>query len=418
MITNNKKGVLDTINRVYYKGLTTTSGGNISCMDEVGNIYITPSAIDKGTLSIDDIVTVNADKIITGKHKPSIELPFHSNIYAERSDLRAVVHAHAPAVVAYATARCVPNSAVAPCFQAIIGDVTDSVYDLPGSMSLGDIVKAKFNLGYNSVMMDNHGATVAGDTLESAFVRYEALENLCQTLINAGILGGVKLPIATTDYSVAFDKCCCELSAEELEIATELTKFIKRSYYQGLVSAGYGTLFYKLPNGDILFNPDSISRDILNPEELVKYSNGNISGNGSDIKCDYLDIAIKMFDTIPEAVTCFISMPSAAMGFAVSNKYFDAKLIPESYIMLKNCVQMPCGSSAQDIASSMATDKPLCIVDNECVVAIGKNFVKVFDRMEVADFSARSIIQATNIAVINPISSDEAATIDRVFNGW
>lgn len=418
MINNNIKGVLDTMNRVYYKGLTTTSGGNISCMDENGAIFITPSAIDKGTLNIGDIVEVKADRTIIGKHNPSIELPFHSNIYAERADLRAVVHAHAPAIVAYATARRTPNSAVAPCFSRIIGEVTDSVYDLPGSTTLGDIVKAKFNKGYNSVMMHNHGATVGGDTLESAFVRYEALENLCQTIINAGILGGVKMPASTADYSVEFNRCDCTLSDADTAIASELVAFIKRSYGQGLVASGYGTFFYKLPNGDILFNPDSISRDTICIEDVVKYSNGSVAGGGSDTKCDYLDIAIKMFDTIPEAVTCFISMPSAAMGFAVSNKYFDAKLIPESYIMLKNCVQLPCGIAAIDIAGSMATDKPMAIIDNECVVAIGKNFVKAFDRMEVTDFSARSIIQATNIADINPINDEEAADIDRVFNGW
>ena len=50
MVKNTKIGVLETINRVYYNGLTTTSGGNISCMDNEGTIYITPSGVDKGTL--------------------------------------------------------------------------------------------------------------------------------------------------------------------------------------------------------------------------------------------------------------------------------------------------------------------------------------------------------------------------------
>jgi ribulose-5-phosphate 4-epimerase/fuculose-1-phosphate aldolase len=38
------------IARIYKRGLTTTSGGNISVIDENGDIWITPSAIDKGTL--------------------------------------------------------------------------------------------------------------------------------------------------------------------------------------------------------------------------------------------------------------------------------------------------------------------------------------------------------------------------------
>lgn len=57
MIKNTKIGVMNTINRVYYNALTTTSGGNISCMDENGIIYITPSGVDKGSLTENDIVT-------------------------------------------------------------------------------------------------------------------------------------------------------------------------------------------------------------------------------------------------------------------------------------------------------------------------------------------------------------------------
>ena len=45
------------INRVYQKGLTTTSGGNLSIRDSEGNIWITPSGKDKGTLVPSDICT-------------------------------------------------------------------------------------------------------------------------------------------------------------------------------------------------------------------------------------------------------------------------------------------------------------------------------------------------------------------------
>lgn len=37
--------------RIYDKGLTTMSGGNLSIRDSEGNIWITPAGIDKGTLS-------------------------------------------------------------------------------------------------------------------------------------------------------------------------------------------------------------------------------------------------------------------------------------------------------------------------------------------------------------------------------
>ena len=58
------------ISRIYRRGMTTTSGGNISVIDEYGDIWITPSGIDKGTLTPADINCVKKDGTIIGKHKP------------------------------------------------------------------------------------------------------------------------------------------------------------------------------------------------------------------------------------------------------------------------------------------------------------------------------------------------------------
>ena len=68
------------IDKIYRSGLTTTSGGNISIIDENGDIWVTPSAIDKGTLRASDIVCVRKDGTIDGRHKPSSEFPFHKAI--------------------------------------------------------------------------------------------------------------------------------------------------------------------------------------------------------------------------------------------------------------------------------------------------------------------------------------------------
>ena len=143
-----KQAVLDTMNRVYRNMLTTTSGGNISAISDEGVIYITPSSIDKGGLTIDDIVEVLPCGKINGKHKPSIELPFHSNIYKLRPDIKGVVHAHAPEVVAYAIARKSPSSKIAPIYRKVLGDISDSRYEIPGSLELGDIVKEEFEKGF------------------------------------------------------------------------------------------------------------------------------------------------------------------------------------------------------------------------------------------------------------------------------
>src|SRR5210317_2585017 len=89
--------ITEIISRIYKRGMTTTSGGNISIIDDNEDIWVTPSAIDKGSLRSTDIVCVKKDGTIIGKHKPSSEFPFHKAIYEARSDIKSVIHAHPPA---------------------------------------------------------------------------------------------------------------------------------------------------------------------------------------------------------------------------------------------------------------------------------------------------------------------------------
>ena len=95
--------------RIYAYGMTTTSGGNLSILDDNGDVWITPGGIDKGSLTRNDIVRIKADGTIEGIHKPSSELPVHLGIYNTRGDIRAVLHAHPPSLVAFSIARKIPN---------------------------------------------------------------------------------------------------------------------------------------------------------------------------------------------------------------------------------------------------------------------------------------------------------------------
>src|SRR5699024_8889013 len=100
--------------RIYDKGLTTMSGGNLSIRDTEGNIWITPAGIDKGTLTRRDIICVRPDGTCEGPHKPSSELPFHQSVYRQRPELNAVLHAHPPALVAFSIVRKLPNLDLIP----------------------------------------------------------------------------------------------------------------------------------------------------------------------------------------------------------------------------------------------------------------------------------------------------------------
>ena len=55
-----RQQLVQIMNRIYRYRLTTTSGGNLSILDENGDLWITPSAVDKGNLMQRDIMCVKA----------------------------------------------------------------------------------------------------------------------------------------------------------------------------------------------------------------------------------------------------------------------------------------------------------------------------------------------------------------------
>jgi L-fuculose-phosphate aldolase len=137
--------LIQIMNRIYQGGMTTVSGGNLSILDDNDDIWITPSGIDKGTLTRADICRVTPDGNIYGPHKPSVELPFHATIYKHRPDLKAVLHAHPPALVAFSVARKLPDTRLVGNAHRTLGKITIASYAVPGSQTLGNNIAAEFD---------------------------------------------------------------------------------------------------------------------------------------------------------------------------------------------------------------------------------------------------------------------------------
>ena len=177
--------------RIYEYGMTTTSGGNLSIRDENGDVWITPSSIDKGALTRQDICCVKPDGTVIGPHKPSVELPFQLDIYKIRPDLKAILQAHPPTLVAFSVARVLPAENLVPDLRQVCGEIVMADYDVPGSQQLGKNIAKRFAEGYNTVMMENHGCVIGAKDLFSAFMAFETFDFCGRLQIDAEKLGTI-----------------------------------------------------------------------------------------------------------------------------------------------------------------------------------------------------------------------------------
>ena len=388
------------MNRIYRGGLTTTSGGNLSILDDNGDIWITPSGIDKGTLTRHDMCCVKPDGTVLGPHKPSVELPFHATVYKKRPDLRAVLHAHSPALVAFSLARVLPNTRLVANAWRTLGNITMAGYAVPGSQELGDNIAAEFEKGYDIVVMENHGVVIGAENLFRAFMKFETLETTANLEIYARSLGTPKALkedevnlTATRDHLTMDEFVPNKHSSEECAARREMITLIRRSYTQHLFVSTQGTYSVRLSDGSFIITPYGLDRDYMEEGDLVLIKNG-MKEQGK-IPSRSVKLHQKIYEKHPEIHSVLGANPPHAMAFAVTDAAFDPRTIPESYIMLRQIEKVPFSSiylKQDEVAAMFSPKTPVLICDNNQILATGDSLLNAFDRLEVTEATAHSIL--------------------------
>lgn len=411
------------ITRIYQRGMTTTSGGNISILDENGDMWVTPSAIDKGSLNKDDIIQVKKDGTVVGKHKPSSEYPFHKAIYKIRPDLKAVIHAHPPALVSFSIVRKIPDTNVIPQAKNICGSVGYAPYALPGSEELGKQIATVFREGHQAVIMENHGTVVGGSNLEDAFQRFETLEFTGRSIINGKMIGKVK---SLTDSQItAFEEQIPHLLPEmkkmedtsgEQEKREEIARFVRRACQQGLMISSYGTVSCRLKGNDFLITPTNVNRWELTTDDIVHIKNGQREQGKIPSRSTWLHQ--ELYKRHPHINSVILTQSPYLMAFCVTGNKLDVRTIPESWIFLQDVPNASFGShfKGNGTVPDLITESALAVlIDNDSVIVTGDALLSTFDRLEVAEFSAKSLVMAAPLGELSPIGQAEVEDLRKKF---
>lgn len=174
-----RKDVARFMRRLYDRGLTTASGGNISVRIDKG-IFITPSSLDKGLIKGKQVGRLAYNgKNLTPELRPSIESAMHLAIYKKRPDVNAIVHAHPPVATSFTAMRKKINCTLIAEARAILGTPVLALYALMGTEELAAAVAdltGHASSQPNVILLENHGIVCLGKDLLTAFDRMEVLE--------------------------------------------------------------------------------------------------------------------------------------------------------------------------------------------------------------------------------------------------
>jgi L-fuculose-phosphate aldolase len=404
--------IMQTMERIYRYRMTTTSGGNLSIRDADGCIWITPARVDKGGLRREDIVCVRPDGSLAGRHKPSSEFPFHQAIYAARPDLRAIVHAHPVALVAFSICRRVPNTRMLHQAHSVCGEVGLAAYALPGSGRLGQNIAEKFAEGFNCVVLENHGVVVAAENLAAAFQRFETLEFAAKTLIKAAMIGSprylsdeeIALPRKSAQPLPAFARATAATSQEK-ELRKQLCDFVRRGYQQRLLISTEGSFSARLDDDSFLITPYRVDRHTVSVADIVLVQRGQAEAGRTPSRASRAHAAI--YARHPDIHAVVNAYTVNATAFSITGATLDSRTIPESYIFLREINVLPYGvpfQKADEPAQHLSAERPIALLENDGVMVCGTSVLDAFDRLEVLESTAEAIINARHLGEIAPMN--------------
>ena len=174
------------------KKLSALRSGNISIRCKEG-FFITPSGVKYSSLKKKDIVFVSLKGVFDKKKGiPSSEWRFHQDIYLNKKEAKAIVHAHSTCATAIAA-----HEKSIPAFHYMVAmaggnDIKCAKYATYGTRNLSKNIIKVLKKRY-ACLIGNHGQIAFGKNLSTAFELAEEVENLSKQYINTLKLGKPKI---------------------------------------------------------------------------------------------------------------------------------------------------------------------------------------------------------------------------------
>jgi L-fuculose-phosphate aldolase len=181
--------IVEVGRRMYARGYTASNDGNISVRYGVDRLLMTPKSVCKGFMSPDMMCVTDLEgRKLQGDRDPSTEMLMHLEVYRQRPDVRAVVHAHPPIATGFAVAGIPLDRAVLAEVLTTLGSIPIAEYATPSTIELPAAV-GKYIKAHDGMLLANHGALTVGADLFGAYFKMETIEHFAKISLVARLLG-------------------------------------------------------------------------------------------------------------------------------------------------------------------------------------------------------------------------------------
>ena len=181
--------IVEVGRRMYARGYTASNDGNISVRLDDRRLLMTPKSVCKGFMSPDMMCITDLEgRKLQGERDPSSEMLMHLEVYRQRPDVQAVVHAHPPTATGFAVAGIPLDRAVLAEVLTTLGSIPIAEYATPSTKELPEAVR-KYIKAHDGMLLANHGALTVGGDLFGAYYKMETIEHFAKISLVARMLG-------------------------------------------------------------------------------------------------------------------------------------------------------------------------------------------------------------------------------------
>jgi L-fuculose-phosphate aldolase len=191
--------MIQVCQRLYQKNFVSASDGNLSVRLSPERLLITPSGFSKGDIKENHLIIVDMNgKILRSARGPNgealkvtTELRMHLEVYHQRPDVKAVVHAHPPVATGFSLAGVPLAKCLLPEVVYTLGAIPTTRFAAPTTEEVPESVRELIQT-FDAIVLDRHGALTVGKDLWDAYYKLEKLEHTAIVMLTAYQLGSVR----------------------------------------------------------------------------------------------------------------------------------------------------------------------------------------------------------------------------------
>ena len=173
----------------------------------------------------------------------------------------------------------------------------------------------------------------------------------------------------------------------------------------------------RLDEERFLISPYNVDRKYVDVEDIVCIKRD--MKEAGKIPSRSIKIHDEIYKQHPEINSVIIAHPPYIMAYAVTEEELDSKSIPESYILMRDIPKAGYSEFYQDPEKSaqiFSRSTPIVMVKNDCIAVTGDSLLNAFDRLEVAEYSAKALVFSKNLGEMVPISEGQIEEIKEAFH--